>query len=179
MDQPPVTGARALLITGTVGAGKTSVADALGDLLSQREVPNAVIDVDWLRRSWPCPAGDPFNGAMALRNLRAVAGNFLQAGAQRLVLAGVVESRAERHAYQSAVGIPLSVCRISVDLPAVRQRLRRRHRHDDPAQVRWFLDRAGELDGILRRARLDDAVVDASTASVAEAARAVTAAVGW
>jgi adenylylsulfate kinase-like enzyme len=47
----PTTDARALLLTGTVGAGKTSVADALGDLLTEAAVPNAVLDLDWLCRS--------------------------------------------------------------------------------------------------------------------------------
>ena len=64
--------ARALLISGTVGAGKTTVADAVGDLLSARPIPNAVLDLDWLSRSWPCPPGDPFNVSMRLRNVRVV-----------------------------------------------------------------------------------------------------------
>jgi adenylylsulfate kinase-like enzyme len=67
--------ARALLITGTVGSGKTSVADALGDLLSGAGIPNAVIDIDGLRRAWPSPPDDPFQVELALRNLRAVARN--------------------------------------------------------------------------------------------------------
>ena len=83
----------ALLLTGTVGVGKTSVAEAVGDLLREAEVPNAVVDVDWLRAAWPPPPGDPFNQAVALRNLAAVGANYLDAGAARLVLAGVVETR--------------------------------------------------------------------------------------
>ena len=42
--------ARALLLTGTVGVGKTSVAAAVGDLLRERQVANAVVDLDELRR---------------------------------------------------------------------------------------------------------------------------------
>ncbi|MEO3890831.1 hypothetical protein [Nonomuraea sp. B5E05] len=44
--------AEALLITGTVGVGKTSVADAAGDVLSDAGVPNAVIDVDPQSLDW-------------------------------------------------------------------------------------------------------------------------------
>lgn len=36
--------AEALLISGTVGAGKTSVADALGDLLQEAGVAGAVVE---------------------------------------------------------------------------------------------------------------------------------------
>ena len=164
---------RALLITGTVGSGKTSVADALGDLLAAAEVPHAVIDVDWLRRSWPSPPGDPFNGGMTLRNLRAVAGNYRQAGAVRLVLAGVVESRRERDDYREALGIDLTVGRLRVDLPVVRQRLGRRH---EAGGRSWFLDRADELDAVLDEAQVADFEVDATRGSIRQVAEAVAAA---
>jgi adenylylsulfate kinase len=96
VNRSSATPAGALLLTGTVGSGKTSVADAIGDLLSHAGIANAAIDVDWLRHSWPCPPEDPFNGKLALRHLSAVARNYLQAGVARLVLAGVIESRAAR-----------------------------------------------------------------------------------
>ncbi|MGR6916837.1 adenylyl-sulfate kinase [[Actinomadura] parvosata] len=153
--------AKALLITGTVGAGKTSVADAVGDVLAGRRVPNAVIDVDWLRRAWPPPPSDPFHGRLTLRNLRPVAANHLEAGAERLVLAGVVESRAERDAYEEALGVPLEVCRLHVELPEVRRRLEARHAVD-PEGLEWHLNRSGELASILEAARVEDFVVDGS-----------------
>ncbi|GIE93366.1 hypothetical protein [Paractinoplanes rishiriensis] len=167
----------ALLITGTVGSGKTTAAETLGDLLAERRIPHAVIDVDWLRRSWPAPAGDPFNGAVTLVNLRAVAGNFRAAGAERLVLAGVIESRAERAAYQDAVGAPLTVCRLEVDLAEVRQRLTRRHA-SDPGGLSWHLNRSGELDRILVDARVEDVVVPGA-GPAAQVAEKVASAVGW
>ncbi|MGW3761717.1 hypothetical protein [Streptomyces sp. NPDC005131] len=75
MRTDSATEARAILITGTVGAGKTSVAGAAGDLLTGAGVPNAVIDMDWLCRTWPAPADDRFNFALLLRNLRCMVGN--------------------------------------------------------------------------------------------------------
>ncbi|MBU2670656.1 adenylyl-sulfate kinase [Actinoplanes bogorensis] len=163
----------ALLITGTVGAGKTTVAEAVGDLLTGREIPNAVIDLDWLRRAWPAPPGDRFNGALTLRNLEAVAANFVAAGASRLVLAGVLESRAELHAYGKALEMPLTVCRLRVALPTVRERLRRRHALD-PAGLAWHLARSGELDAILTDALVEDYVVDVVGETPAQVAVAVT-----
>jgi hypothetical protein len=177
-------GPRALLINGTVGAGKTSVADAIGDLLAQAEIPNAVIDLDWLRRSWPPVAGDRFNLGMTLRNLRSVAGNYLDAGATRLVVAGVVESHDERRRYLDTLGIDLFVCRLKVDLAVVRERLIGRHggqaalRSGDPT-LTWHLNRAGELDDILEAAGVEDCVVPASDGTVVEVAAAVLAAAGW
>ncbi|MGP3933783.1 hypothetical protein [Nonomuraea sp. KM88] len=168
--------AEALLITGTVGVGKTSVADAAGDVLSDAGVPNAVIDVDWLRRAWPAPPGDPFNGALTMRNLRPVAANFLAAGAQRLVLAGVVESRAERASYAEVLGVPLTVCRLHAALPEVRGRLRTRHTND-PGSLDWHLERAGELASILDAAQVEDYAVDACAGPPAQVAALVVK--GW
>jgi adenylylsulfate kinase-like enzyme len=178
VDRSLLASTQALLITGTVGSGKTSVAAALGDLLAQAGVANAVIDVDWLRRSWPCPPDDPFNGGIALRNLRAVAQNYIETGALRLVLAGVVESRAERDAYQAALGVPLTVCRLRVDLGTVRRRLIRRH-DGDPGGLHWHLARSGELEHILQQAQVEDVAIDATTNSVRQVAEGVLAAVDW
>jgi adenylylsulfate kinase len=85
---------RTLLITGPVGVGKTTVAEAIGDQLSKTGTPHAVVDLDWLSKCWPAPSSDPFHFELQLRNLRAVTRNCAKAGARRLVLAGVVESRA-------------------------------------------------------------------------------------
>ncbi|MGW1345730.1 hypothetical protein ACWCOV_32090 [Kribbella sp. NPDC002412] len=93
----------ALLITGTVGAGKTSVAAAVGSILAEARIPHAVIDLDALSQSWPPPPGDPFNLAMELRNLDSLARNYLSAGACRLVVSGVVETTAARARYRAAL----------------------------------------------------------------------------
>jgi adenylylsulfate kinase len=121
----------ALLITGTVGVGKTTTAEAVGALLREGATPYAVIDLDTLRNAWPSPRTDPFNEHLMLANLHAVAHNHLSAGAVRLVLAGVLEDPARRPLYDEAVGAPLTVCRLRLDLIEVAARLRRRH-IDDP-----------------------------------------------
>jgi adenylylsulfate kinase len=169
---------RALLLNGTVGAGKTTVAEAAGGLLTSAGVPHAVIDLDWLRRAWPSDPDDPFNLALTLRNLRCVARTYLSAGLARLVLAGVVESRAERARYAEAVGVELAVCRLRADAADVHRRLARRH-ETDPDGLRWHLARAGQLDAILTAADLDDVAVDASGRTPETVAAAVFAAVGW
>ncbi|MFC5033560.1 ATP-binding protein [Streptomyces fildesensis] len=169
---------RALLINGTVGVGKTSVAEAVGGLLTESGVPNAVIDLDWLRRSWPAAPGDRFNFGMMLQNLHSIASNYLVAGAVRMVLAGVVEDLDDRKQCGDAVGIGLSVCRLQVELPVVHQRLSRRH-ENEPEALHWHLKRSSELAGILDGAGVDDFTVDATTLPISEVAAAVIATVGW
>lgn len=167
---------KALLITGPVGVGKTTVAEAVGDWLAAASVPHAVIDLDWLRQRWPSPADDPFDLGLELRNLSAVARNYAEAGVHRLVLAGVLERRADRSRYASAVGAvaaKLTVCRLKADLSVIRKRLVARH-HDSALQ--WHLDRADELEKIFAEAWVEDFVVDADQ-PVAEVAQDVVT--GW
>jgi adenylylsulfate kinase-like enzyme len=161
---------KALLVTGPVGVGKTTVAEAVGGRLTEAEVPHAVIDLDWLRYSWPSPADDPFHLALELRNLSAVARNYAEAGAQRLVLAGVVESRADRERYAEVLGAKLTVCRLKADLSVIRQRLVSRHR--DGEDLQWHLNRAAELEQIYASAWVEDFVVAAGR-PVAEVAQDV------
>ncbi|MEV5601479.1 AAA family ATPase [Streptomyces sp. NPDC052299] len=168
----------ALLINGTVGVGKTTVAGAVGGLLSEGGVPHAVLDLDWLRQAWPAPPGDRFNSAVLLRNVRSVAGNYLGAGATRLVLAGVIEHRAERDRLARAVGVDLTVARLRADPTALHRRLAQRH-HSEPEALRWHLDRTSELDGILDRAALDDFTVDTTEVRVPDVAAAVLKAARW
>lgn len=170
--------ATALLLTGTVGAGKTTTADRIGQRLRSLDVAHAVIDLDAIRAFWPTPADDPFESEMELRNLAPLASNYLAGGARRLVLAGVCGGRENRARFETALGVPLLVCRLRVAAGELDARLRSRHR-TDASGLGWHLARAGELDGILDRVEAADVEVHASGMTRDEAAAAVLAAVGW
>ena len=143
----------ALFLNGTVGSGKSATADAAGDLLAERGIPHAVIDLDALRRVWPAPAGDPFQTALELANLRDYATNATAAGAGVLVLAGVIEEASALPRYEDAVGGPVTLVRLRAGAGEVERRLRARHA-DDPEGLRWHLDRRGELEAVLDAAGL-------------------------
>lgn len=169
---------RALLINGTVGVGKTTVAAAVCELLVQRNVPNALIDVDGLRNAWPSPSQDPFNVRLALRNLASVTANYVEAGVTHVILAGVIETPDDRRAFEAALAMPLTVCRLQADPATIRERLARRH-SDDEGALMWHLNRAPQLDAILDSDAVDDYSVDARTATPPELAVQVTRTVGW
>lgn len=173
----PEPGAEVLLLSGTVGAGKTTTAYAIGELLAAAGTPHAVIDLDEIRRMWPAPQDDPFHTALELENLRALAATYRRAGAQRLVLAGVVEGPGAREGYQDAVGGAVLVCRLRVDLAEVRRRLH--GRHEEGAERDWHLERSGELDAILEAEAAADLTVDVAGQSPGEVARRVLDLVGW
>lgn len=146
---------RALLFNGTVGAGKTSVAAAAGDVLAGERIPHAVIDLDALGQTWPAPVDDPFNIGITLVNLRAIAANYVAENVEWLLVSGVLETRSDRDRYQQALGMRMQVCRLRASRPEVDRRLRAR-RVNEPEALTWHLNRAGELDDILNRAGVDD-----------------------
>jgi hypothetical protein len=115
---------------------------------------------------------------LALRNLTSVAANYVEAGLTHLILAGVVESPADRRAFEAALGMPLIICRIHGDPAAIRARLAHRY-PDDKGALKWHLNRAPELDAILDSEVLSEYSVDASTATPSELAVRVTRVVGW
>jgi adenylylsulfate kinase len=167
-----------LLIIGTVGAGKTTTAEAVGELLIEQGVPHAVIDLDAIRNAWPAPGDDPFNFALTLTNLHSLVRNYREAGMKRIVLAGVIESADERKKLAEAVGGELTVCRLRLDLQTIRQRLAVRHAGADQA-LQWHLERSGELHEILEEAATEDVVVDGSQEGALDLAAKVMKAVGW
>lgn len=165
-----------VLINGSVGTGKTTTAERLGAELSRRSIPGAVIDVDWLRRSWPAPADDPFRTALALENRRAIASNFRRAGARVVVVATVVQTLDELQRSAAALASnSLLHVRLTAARDAAESRLTKRH-HDDSAALQWHTQRHPELARTLDRAGFTDEVrIDTTHRSPAEVAREILA----
>jgi hypothetical protein len=167
-----------VLINGSVGTGKTTTAEKLGDELERLGVAGAVIDADWLRRSWPSPPDDPFRTAIALENMRSVASTFRGAGARVLVVATVVETSDELRATTAALGARrLLHVHLSVSGDEALTRLARRH-GDDEASRRWHAQRHPELAGILEGAGFSDQLrIDTTRIRSVDVAREILAAV--
>ncbi|MBH9343620.1 AAA family ATPase [Pseudomonas aeruginosa] len=170
---------QSLFLNGTVGVGKSTVAEALAGRLAGRGVAHALLDLAAIRHCWPAPADDPFNLALELRNLAVLAANYRAAGAQRLILAGGLERRADLARYRDALGGGrLSLCRLQASPETLAARLRIRHA-SDPQGLAWHLRRSAELDAILREAALDDLVVETDRIAADDVAQALLAAFGW
>lgn len=158
-----------VMVSGTVGVGKTTASEAWADSLAARGVRTARIDLDQVRLIEPAPADDRFNLAVTLANVAAMSLVYRRAGAQVLVLTGVVESEADLAAFSRAVEAPVRCVRLRADHDLVRTRLRQRHR-DDPTGLDWHLNRLPELDLILDAATYDHQVLDITGLTVAQVA---------
>lgn len=71
---------RAVLITGTIGSGKTALAAGMDEALAAKGVAAAIIDLDWL--GWFQPASDSETtiDSLIVKNLQAVWPNYRSAG---------------------------------------------------------------------------------------------------
>jgi GNAT superfamily N-acetyltransferase len=88
---------RLLIITGTMGTGKTTVLLEASDILSATGIIHAAIDLDTLGISY-LPDED-----LMFRNLAAVWSNYRAAGIRRLLLAYAVETAADLNCIRAAV----------------------------------------------------------------------------
>jgi len=170
---------RAALLSGTVGAGKTTIGEELAGLLKDRGEPHAFIDLDRLSELWPAPEDDRFNGRLILANLAAITRNFAAAGARSLVMSGVVESATSVEKYRMAIGgCPLTVVRITASLESIADRLQKRHEYWDADGLAWHLDRAPELEAALDASGLCPIVIS-NDGHPHEAAALLLDRLGW
>lgn len=148
-------------ITGPVGAGKSTVARALTDLLAEHAVCTAMVDMDYLRWLYPPHPEDRFSSRLGHQNLAAIWPNLLASGATCVVLADVVEDMAQRETFQALMpGSTVTIVRLDVQLDLVAERLAQR---ESGADLEWSLRRAPELQAIMERAGVGDLVIEVGT----------------
>jgi hypothetical protein len=162
-----------LLLTGTIGSGKTVVAAEVGALLEERGTPVALIDLDWL--NW-VHLGRAFTryDDLLVRNLTAVWPNFLAAGARSFVLVRAVETQTTIDAIRAALpDADLAVVRLVASRATIAERLRRR---DAGAMLAEHLAEAERFSRTMDEASLEGAAVSNDGRTVRAVAADVVAA---
>ena len=172
-DRVPV-----LLLSGSMGAGKTTVMGEITDLLIEADVSHAALDFDWLWQVHPHQTDDPDGSKLAFRNLKAIWPNYRAAGVERLVIARAVENRSELAHYREAIpSAEIVVCRLTAPIETMHDRLRLR---EPGIFQRRFLARSTELERTLSDARLEDfAVANGADRNITVVAREVLQRAGW
>jgi energy-coupling factor transporter ATP-binding protein EcfA2 len=124
---------RAILLTGHVGSGKTTVLHALDELLAERTEPYALVDLDWLAWVRPSAAATLTVRDALVTNLAALWKTYCRAGVERLVLSRAVQDSEELRAITDTLGsVEIFVARLAVPRTALEGRLRER---DSGAQL--------------------------------------------
>lgn len=107
----------ALVVIGPPGAGKSSVLEALSDLLVVDDVAHAMVETEWLTATHP-----PLDDAQWFAHVQAACGLHREQG-QRLLVAATVDDDADLGALLDATAADEHVV---VRLEAERETLRRR-----------------------------------------------------
>ena len=163
-----------LLLGGRAGVGKTTVANAVHDLLVARDVPHAVVEGDALDQAHPVP----WEHGVAAANLADVWRRYRALGHRRLVHTNTV-SILEADALAAAVGDRphvTSVLLTATDGSARERLARREHGASYDAHVARSDAAAGRLEE-RAGAEVHRVVTDGRTP--AEVAEEVVALAGW
>lgn len=165
-----------LLVTGTVGAGKTVVAIEIGHLLEQQGKSAAVVDLDWL--GWiHVRSSSITTDQLIARNLAAIWPNLREAGMRYAVLARAILGRDGLNSLRVAVPeADLLVVRLTAAPSTIERRLRQR---DSGQELEEHLRQSVEMSRAMDRAALEDITVANDDRSPSDVARDVLRRVGW
>jgi hypothetical protein len=177
-----------LWLYGADAVGKSTVAWEIYTSLTSRRIGAAYVDTDYLGFCSPLPDDDP--SPLVAANLAAIWPNFEAAGAECMVVAGVVVSAEQRERYEAAIpGAALTLCLLRARPEMLAERIIRRGRaegagSDDAAsgltleRLREYGASAGRFAALLDSLGIEDLAVDTDGVPVPDVARSVLAAVG-
>jgi hypothetical protein len=165
---------RLLIITGTMGTGKTTVLLEASDILSAADIIHAAIDLDTLGISHlPEVAADE----LMFRNLASIWSNYQAAGIRRLLLAYAVETAVDLNRIRAAVpDAETVICRVLARMAIAEERVQTR----EPGMLQGkFLARVGELEKLLDDAHLEHFSIVNDDASITNVAREMLTRAEW
>ncbi|MCU1418173.1 MAG: hypothetical protein JWP32_2347 [Schumannella sp.] len=168
-----VNSASVLILHGSPGSGKTTLARAISEQLSASGVTNGVIDVDELNLVFPAPMRDFW-----LTNLATIWPNYARVADIHVIIPTVVADAERLELLRAAVpAASFVVCELTAPIDMLKARVTEREPTGElrTALRAWVDHHAGrtDLEGIR------DVLVSTHNRPVAEAAREVLLAVGW
>ncbi len=164
-----------LIITGTMGAGKTAVLGEASDILAQRQIVHAAIDLDAFGLSH-LPSAARSDGVM-YDNLRSTCRNYAALGVQRFLVARAIEDSAQLKLCRDIIpAVNTVVCRLTASIEAMKRRAQIR---ELGILRRGYVARVAKLNVILDRARLEDFAVTNENRSLTDVALEMLVKAGW
>ena len=166
-----------LVLTGSVGVGKSSVAYAISKIFSGGNISNVVVDLDHIRDAYPKPKNDPFHMNLGYKNLSALWRNYKAVGVTHLIVPNVVENISDLKKIKSAIlNTDIKIVRLKADIKTIHNRLRNR---DKGESLKWHLNRAIVLTRQLENAKVENFVVDTKNKPILKIAKEIILKLGW
>jgi hypothetical protein len=169
-----------LIITGTMGAGKTTVLGEASDILALRQIAHAAIDLDALGLAYlpsTASASKASNHSVMYSNLQSICKNYASIGVKRFLLARAIENRAELELCRGTASASNTVvCRLAASMETMQQRVKMR---ESGVSQREYVARVAKLNLILDGARLEDFIVTSENRSVTEVAQEMLVRAKW
>ena len=164
-----------LIITGTMGAGKTAVMGEASDILAQRQIVHAAIDLDALGLAHLPSAAR--SDAVMHANLRCICRNYADVGVQRFLVARAIENGAQLRLFREILPAAHTiVCRLTASIEAMKRRVEMR---ESGMSQHEYVARVATLNDILDRARLEDFAVANENRSLTDVALEMLVKAGW
>jgi hypothetical protein len=164
-----------LIITGSMGSGKTAVLAEASDILDLHGIAHAAIDLDMLGMAH-LPGAAASDGVM-YRNLQATALNYAALGVDRFLLARAIESHADFERCLAAVAAKeVVVCRLMASVETMQQRVGLRELGTCRTE---YIERVATLNATLDHALLENFVVSNEGRSLTEVATEVLKRARW
>lgn len=163
-----------LIITGSMGSGKTAVMAEASDILAMRGIPHAAIDLDML--GFVHLPATPSDDVM-YRNLQAVCQNYAALGVERFLLARAIENQSDLdHCIAAVAAKEVAVCRLTASIQTMQRRVGLREMGVGRVN---YIDRVITLNAVLDRARLENFVVSNEDRPLSDVANEVLKHAGW
>ena len=164
-----------MLLTGTIGTGKTALGQDIGEVLSERGMAAAIVDLDWLGWVTVEPSGSTYYD-LILANLKAIWPNLMAAGARYYVLTRALTQAEELARLRSVVPAELTVIRVTASPQTIERRLRAR---DTGAVLEEHLAESASMAAVVDRAAEDSVVVSNDDRPIRGVSLEVLSLLGW
>lgn len=122
-----------LILHGPPGAGKTSVSQTMAELLRQRDIAHAVIDLDYLAKIHPCR-----HIGIMYKNLAAMWPNYQAINTIKVIIPTYLQKGELETVMQAAPAKHTQVCEVLAPTKVLEERIKAREKRE--FQIKLHLD---------------------------------------
>lgn len=128
-----------LILHGPPGAGKTSVAQTMSEILRQRDIANAVIDMDYLAKIYPRK-----HIGIMYKNLASIWPNYEAIGGIKIIIPTYMQVGEYEIITEAAPAKSTQVCEVLAPTSVLEERIKEREKRE--FQIKLHLDYLYQYD---------------------------------